>query len=101
MCPKAEFLRDQDDQFSYPIIVHILLDPLSDMCHNNDSRQTHKAYSTGRKSAALCVGATLFLFDWFWCSTRCYTFYTKKIVGAVPKGRPFPPPKLKSVYHVP
>ena len=37
MCAKAEFLRGQDDQFSYPIIVHILLDSLSDMCHNNDS----------------------------------------------------------------
>ena len=35
MFPMAEFLRGQDDQFSYPIIVHILLDPLSDMCHNN------------------------------------------------------------------
>ena len=23
--------------FFYPIIVHILLDPLSDMCHNKDS----------------------------------------------------------------
>ena len=35
-CPRVKFLMGQDDQFSYPIIVHILLDPLSDMYHNID-----------------------------------------------------------------
>ena len=40
MCRLDEFLRGQDDQFSYKIIVHILLATLSDMCHNSPTRDS-------------------------------------------------------------